>query len=108
MEARTAAEGWLEVRLPKETLSELTRTPNFVSWQGDVWLFQGARPMVYIGEWKKRDFEAHCPQGMLPEEFFRQVLRGYDPRLWQYADNVCIYVFLDGVTGVHAAYYDMD
>lgn len=107
-DTRTTAEGWVQVRLARETLSELTRTPEFVTWQGAHWLFQGVQPMIYIGEWKKRDFEIHAPNGMRPEEFFSQVLRGFDLRLWQYADKVCIYIFRDGLTGAYAAFYDMD
>lgn len=107
-DTRTTAEGWVQVRLPKETLSELTRTPAFTTWQGDRWLFHGERPMIYIGEWKKRDFATHAPSGMPPEEFFREVMRDYDPRLWPPADSVCIYAFRDSLTGVYAAYYDMD
>lgn len=107
-ETRTTSEGWVQVRLPKETLSELTRTPNFITWQGDRWLFQGAQPMTYIGEWKKRDFETHAPSGTCAEEFFTQVMRDCDPRLWPKADNVCIYVFRGSQAGVYAAYYDMD
>jgi len=73
-DTRTTPGGWLQVRLPKETLCELTRTPSFVTWQGDRWLFQGGHPMIYVGEWKKGDFEAHAPSGMRPEEFFTGVI----------------------------------
>jgi len=107
-DTRTTAEGWLQVRLAKETISEVTRTPKFVTWQGDRWLFQDVRPMIYIGEWKKRDFETRAPGGMRSDEFFSQVVRDYDPRLWQHVDRVKIYVFRDGLTGVYAAYYDME
>lgn len=107
-DTRTTSEGWVQVQLPKEILSELTRTPNFVTWQGDRWLFQGSDPMVYIGEWKKRDFESHAPNGMRAEEFFKQVIRDYDPRLWPHVDNVCIYVFRGSRTGAYAAFHDMD
>ena len=108
LDTRTTEEGWVQVRLPKETLSELTRTPKFVTWQGDQWLFQGVNPMIYIGEWKRRDFEIHTPDGLRPDEFFSKVIRGCDPRLWQHADRVCIYVFRDGLTGAYSAFYDMD
>lgn len=64
--------------------------------------------MIYIGEWKKRDFETHAPEGMRAEEFCRQVMRDYDPRLWPHVDKVCIYVFRGSHTGAYAAYYDMD
>lgn len=64
--------------------------------------------MIYIGEWKKRDFEKHAPDGVHAEEFCRQVMRNYDPRLWPHVDNVCIYVFRGSQPGTYAAYYDMD
>ena len=98
----------MKAKLPTETLSELTKTPDFITWQGATWLFKGAEPMIYIGEWKKRDFEARCPSTMSPEEYFKQVLRGADSRLWEHADSFCIYVFRDRLTGEHSAYYDID
>ena len=107
-DTRTTSEGWVQVRLSKETLSELTRTPNFVTWQGDRWLFQRAQPMIYIGEWKKHDFETHAPHGLAAEEFFKQVVLDYDPKLWPHVENVCIYVFRESRTGGYAAFYDMD
>lgn len=108
LNTRTTPEGWVQVQLPKESLAELTRTPSFVTWQGDRWLFQGNRPSIYIGEWTKRDFERHAPDGMPTETFFRSVMRDYDPRLWSRIDNICVYVFRGHEPRTYAAYYDMD
>jgi hypothetical protein len=108
VETRTTEEGWVQVKLPQETLRELVMTPDFVSWQGAVWMFEGATPMTFVGEWKRKDFEVRTPSGMNSEAFFRSVIRDCDDRLWEYADGICIYVFRNPKTGRYAANYDMD
>ena len=57
---------------------------------------------------EKARFRDRAPNGMRPEEFFGQVMRDSDPRLWPNLDNFCIYVFRGSQTGKYAAYYDMD
>jgi hypothetical protein len=107
-ETRTSEDGWVQVKLPRETIRALVMTPDFVTWQGAVWMFDGATPMAFVGEWKRKDFEARTPNGMPPEAFFRSIIRDCDDRLWEYADGVCIYVFRNPETGRYAANYDMD
>jgi uncharacterized protein CbrC (UPF0167 family) len=107
-ETRVTENGWVQAKLPIEVLSELVRTPDFITWQGAVWLFRGAEPMIYIGEWKKQDFEERCPAGTSPGEYFKEVVQDTVRDQWIHADSFCIYVFRDRVTGAHAAYYDMD
>lgn len=46
-----AEEQWFGVRLPSQHLLELIRTPSFVTWQGERWLFCCKQPMTYLGEW---------------------------------------------------------
>ena len=108
VETRTTDEGWTQAKLPEETLAELTRTPDFITWQGAVWMFEGIRPMIYVGEWSRNDFESGAPEGATPEAFFRETVRDSNDELWEYADGICIYVFRSPETGRHAAYYDMD
>jgi uncharacterized protein CbrC (UPF0167 family) len=42
---------WYGIKLPREHLFELIRTPRFFTWQGARWLFCCKRPMAYLGEW---------------------------------------------------------
>jgi|WetSurMetagenome_2_1015567.scaffolds.fasta_scaffold07334_3 hypothetical protein len=108
LKTRSDDEGWTEVRLPTEALSELTRTPDFVSCQGSIRLFRDTRPLIYTGEWQRQDFDAKAPAGMDPQDYFRAVVRDADQKLWEHMENVCIYVFRDPQSGDHEAYFDMD
>ena len=107
-ETRITGSGWTEVKLASEVMRELVATPDFVTWQGAEWLFDGDIPMTYVGEWTRQDFVGRAPHGMSPEQFFRNTMRRCDDRLWEYADGVCIYVFQNLATGRYAANYDMD
>jgi len=57
------ADGWRAAVIPAEVLRELVRSPNYVTWQGEHWLFHCRRPMRYLGLWGKRDFNAAAPDG---------------------------------------------
>ncbi|MGD2131543.1 MAG: hypothetical protein PVI23_02055 [Maricaulaceae bacterium] len=108
LRSRQSAGGWTQTQLPTDALFELTSTPDFLTCQGAVWLFSGARPMIYVGEWRKADFVAHAPNGRDAKEFFLNVVRDADDETWSYADSVFVYVFKDQVTDAYAAYYDLD
>jgi hypothetical protein len=64
--------------------------------------------MIYMGEWKKHDFEVHAPVGMPCEAFFKEVVREKYEGLWRHADELCIYVFRGHQPGQFAAYCDRD
>ncbi len=38
------ADGWRAAMIPAEVLRELVRSPNYISWQGEQWLFHCRRP----------------------------------------------------------------
>lgn len=40
------------VRIPTEHMWELLRTPLFLSWQQECWLFCCKKPMTYVGRWE--------------------------------------------------------
>jgi hypothetical protein len=106
VETRTSAEGWVQAKMSPETVAELTRTPNFITWQGAIWLFERSTPMVYVGEWNAPDFERHTPTGVSTESFFDDVTRGSG--LWKHVNELCVYVFRSPSTGRFAAYCDRD
>lgn len=43
-------DGWVRARVSTADLLELVRTPSYVSWQGDQWLFHCRRPMAFVAE----------------------------------------------------------
>ncbi len=46
---------WVGVKLSKDIMFELLRTPGYHSWQGEQWLFCCNYPMTYLGEWTMAD-----------------------------------------------------
>lgn len=108
IKTKTTDDGWTQVKLPSDVIEELTRTPNFSSWQGDIWLFNGVRPLVYAGEWTRQDFISRTPAGISPRDYFISVIDGADSKLWDHVENICCYVFRDPLTGNYAGYFDMD
>lgn len=91
-------DGWYGVRLPSEQMWELLRTPGYVSWQGDRWLFCCRAPMTYVGEW---DHVLACPslRGTEPERFLQRVLDSGEEAGDHFLESVirhsgaCVYVF---------------
>jgi len=72
----SADEDWYSVRVPRELLLELVRTPTFETWQGSRWLFCCKRPMTYIGEWKRAKETLLASETM--ESIFRRALSSDD------------------------------
>lgn len=104
---------WMQVRIPTEHLLELLRTPGFSTWQGDRWLFHCGQPMIYVGEWKEKELNAHAPQGdglawltnvmdLEPEEFSPQ-------QLWDALHRLGgIYMFRCPTCERYRGYWDID
>lgn len=44
-------ERWYSVRVARDELLELLRTPEFVTWQGARWLFCCKKACVFLGDW---------------------------------------------------------
>jgi uncharacterized protein CbrC (UPF0167 family) len=55
---------WVAARLPKEMMLELLRTPGYITWQGESWLFCCGGPMTYVGEVKPSDLRAQRGNGL--------------------------------------------
>ncbi|NUR70842.1 MAG: hypothetical protein HOU81_08470 [Hamadaea sp.] len=54
-----AEDGWTSVLVDPEVLLELVRTPTYITWQGEQWLFCCQRPMTFIGEWSQQELAQH-------------------------------------------------
>lgn len=106
LETRENEDEWIQVKLPKDIMQELVKTPDFHTWQGSVWLFHEGRPMTFIGEWNKQDFIDNCPTGIKLQAYFTSLVDA--PYLkWEYIDDVCFYLFRDEQTGFIKVNHDM-
>ena len=108
--SRLNSDGWVGVRLPKEEMLELLRTPEYTTWQGGRWLFHCKKPMVYVGEWLKSDFMARSPDGD-GEKYFTQISDATDRADWIWdgvGEAVVTYAFRCQVCDQHRAHFDFD
>ena len=85
---------WVGARLPQETMFELLRTPTYSSIQGERWQFCCRRPMVFVGEWSREEFDRHAPDGD-GRRCFVEIVQDIVPGLWedQLHDITGVYVF---------------
>lgn len=54
------------VEFPKSAITQLRRTPTYISWQGEEsspWLVHCGDFMVYLGSWQPADFLRNAPNG---------------------------------------------
>jgi len=109
-----AEEDWYGVRVPREHLFELLRTPGFNTWQDETWLFCCQRPMTYIGEWAsvtKSQFQGAEPRTVFesvfdPDDSSKEwVWERLSGRKW---DTICVYVFQCKTCNGFRSTWDMD
>ncbi len=105
-------EDWVTTKLEPEVMWELLRTPTFVSWQGESWLFNDGRPMVFKGSWSREDFvERAAVDGGDGKALFEKIVEDLPPfDIWERfesAGEVCVYVFECSRTGKLRANWDM-
>lgn len=100
--------GWDRVRLPKEMMLELVRTPTYATIQGECWQFCCRRPMVFIGTWSRADFAARAPDSN-GQNFFKEVVQDVVPGLWedQLHDETGVYVFRCPTCGRLTGHWDL-
>jgi Uncharacterised protein family (UPF0167) len=55
---RPADTSWVCAKLPIATMLELIRTPSYLAYQGENWLYCCGGPMVYVGLWSGKRFGA--------------------------------------------------
>jgi uncharacterized protein CbrC (UPF0167 family) len=95
-------EKWVSVRVDKEELLELLRTPSFHSWQDDTWLFCCKKACIFLGDLPS-DMRtlAHvekCFDVQEPTQLLEQIERG----------SVSTYAFRRRTCDRIRAYFDMD
>lgn len=97
-------------RVPVEHMWELLRTPGYISWQGENWLFCCRRPMTYLGGW------GHVSESLGTADrdaFFRGLFDpGDDAVSWGpdgfSGESACLYIYRCRTCGRHRAHYDFD
>ncbi len=96
-------------KLDPEVMLELLRTPTYISWQGERWLFEGRTPGVFIGCWDAADFAAHAGS-QSAEDLFFAVVGSSERWLWSAlgAGRISVYVFRMPGSGDLRAHWDMD
>jgi len=106
------SEGWVGVMFPTTVLLELVRTPTYVTWQGDQWLFCCATAMVYLGEWSQAEFTSRAPSD--PQACFREVVEGAQPWMWDHVPGQIqpnsewgFYIFTCHTCGRVRGHFDM-
>lgn len=84
---------WLGVRLPREAIWELLRTPTYNTWQGETWLFCCKSPMTFKGEWTQDQFRQHDSYGD-GEELLISAVSDLPEQGWEAVGHgICVYMF---------------
>lgn len=103
-------DGWRAARLDPADMWELLRTPTYVSWQGEVWLFNAGKPMVFLGSWSREQFNARAEDGN-GKALFEKIVEDLPPfDIWERFEpgsELCVYVFECATTGILRASWDM-
>jgi uncharacterized protein CbrC (UPF0167 family) len=98
------------VRLSKDLLSEMLRTPRHMALQREYWPFHCHGFMAYLGRWQLEDFEKQSPgRG---REWFGEHMGPDEPweDMWEWlpADIGWSYVFQCQTCGRHRVFVDSD
>lgn len=104
-------DGWSRVRVPREELEELVRTPGYCSWQGEQWRFHCGRPAVFLGSWSRDRLDREAADGDGRALLERLLTEPHDDadRLWDaLGDGPSIYVFRCRDCGERVAQTDCD
>jgi len=85
---------WVGARLPQKMMFELLRTPTYTTIQGERWQFCCKRPMIFVGQWSRKEFTRRAPKGD-GRAFFEQIVQDTVPGLWEdkLHDETGVYVF---------------
>lgn len=105
-------DGWCTVSIPANVLTELVRSPRYVTWQGETWLFHCGDAMRYLGLWGKRDF-IRAAKDSQPAELARAAVGIEADSYAELADvaaesHVCVYMFECRSCGAFRGYWDCD
>jgi uncharacterized protein CbrC (UPF0167 family) len=93
-------------------LLELVRTPGYISWQGEQWLFHCSQLMCYLGPWGQDAFNAAADDG--DGAAFAATVTALPDSAWNAlepaagAGSVMVYVFKCEVCGDIRGHWDCD
>ena len=99
---------WL-CEITPEARNELLRTPGYLSWQDERWLFCCGQPMVYLGDWGRDEFNAQAPNGD-GKLLFDEIVIDREPDMWEldeYGESISYYVFQCSQCQKLSCYWDM-
>jgi uncharacterized protein CbrC (UPF0167 family) len=101
-------EGWVGAKVPSADMLELTRTPGYLTIQGEQWLFCCAQPMTYLGVWTSETFN-EMAEGGDGRALFDKIVPDASDDLWEdnLHDETGIYVFRCRMCGERAAHWDL-
>lgn len=104
--------GWTGACVPPALLLELVRTPTYLTWQGEHWEFCCARPMIYLGLWTQKEFQAYAPSGN-GRALFDQIVQDAHEEMaeafWAPGSEwPSVYAFRCGSCGNFRAHWDCD
>jgi uncharacterized protein CbrC (UPF0167 family) len=99
---------WVAVRLPQAIMWELLRTPTYSTIQDDCWQFCCRQPMVFLGQWSRKQFSRRAPDGdgrRLFDAIVQEPIKG----LWEdeLHDETGIYAFRCNSCGRLTAHWDL-
>jgi uncharacterized protein CbrC (UPF0167 family) len=100
---------WQAAVIPAEHLWELLATPAYSTWQGERWMFCCARPMIYIGQWDRAEFEAANADGDAYAEAARMI-DSNEVSYWKgtFPDGMSFYAFRCPTCGNRRAHCDIN
>ena len=78
MEHVEGEEAFVRVRLTREQMLELLRTPTYSSWQDERWLFCCRCPMIFVGNWDEEKYSKMTPDGNT-ERLFYEIMGDASP-----------------------------
>jgi uncharacterized protein CbrC (UPF0167 family) len=81
-------DGWVAAEIPAMVLLELVRTPVYVTWQDEQWLFCCGSAMVYLGRWGRVEVVHHMPAD--PAAAFLAIFDGAEAWMWPDVDDLSI------------------
>ncbi|MGG6463726.1 CbrC family protein [Solilutibacter silvestris] len=100
-------DGWIGAILPSEIMFELLRTPDYITWQGDQWLFCCKHPMTFMGFKTAQQLLALDKQ-YTEETLFQKVTQGRFTFSHGAIDGFSFYLFKCKTCGTNRFHWDMD
>ncbi len=107
-QAKLPVDTWSGVKRAEPAVLELLRTPTYVTLQGEKWEFCCGAPMMYLGMWGQKEFNAHAKNGD-GQALFEEIVEEPEEGLWEgeLHDETGIYVFRCGACGKMRANWDI-